>query len=149
MFGMRGFTGVAGQRALSTGILLIAGGGLALYQMTSLVLGPAGARQLHLSLTIPAADPDEGGQSWGTASSLLLGTLAPASTAAPVRAASTTAHKASAIPVARPAAAPVAPVAPVAPQPPVRQPVPVSKPSLHQDQDQERKAGVQKNDDTD
>jgi hypothetical protein len=146
MLGMRGFTGVAGQRALSSGILLIAVGGLGLYQMTSLVLGPAGARQLHLSLTIPAADPDEGGQSWGTASSLLLGTLAPASTAAPVRAASIKAHSASAIPAARPAAAPVAPVAP---QPPVRQPVPVSKPSLHQDQDQERKAGVQKSDDTD
>jgi hypothetical protein len=147
MLGMRGFTGVAGQRALSSGILLIAVGGLGLYQMTSLVLGPAGARQLHLSLTIPAADPDEGGQSWGTASSLLLGTLAPASTAAPVRAASIVAHSASAITAARPAAAPVAPVPTVTPQQPVRQPVPVSKPSLHQDQ--ERNAGGQKSDDTD
>jgi hypothetical protein len=143
MLGMRGFTAVAGQRALSTGILLIAVGGIALYQMTSLVLGPAGTRQLHLSLTIPAADPNEGGQSWGTASSLLLGTLAPASTAAPVRAASIMAHTASAIPAARPVAA----MAPVTPQPPVRQPVPVSKPSPQEDQ--ERKAGVQKSDDTD
>ncbi len=59
------FTGVAGHRALSAGILLIAGGGLALYQMTSLVLGPGGSRQLHVSLTVPSADPDERAESWG------------------------------------------------------------------------------------
>ena len=59
------FTGVAGHRALSAGILLIAGGGLALYQMTSLVLGPGDSRQLHVSLTVPSADPDERAESWG------------------------------------------------------------------------------------
>ena len=53
---MRGLNAVAGQRGLSAGTLLIAAGGLALYQMTSLVLGPAGSRELHLSLGIPAVD---------------------------------------------------------------------------------------------
>ncbi len=62
---MWGFSGVAGHRALSAGILLIAGGGLALYQVTSLVLGPGGSRELHISLTVPSADPDERAESWG------------------------------------------------------------------------------------
>ena len=56
---MRGLLTVAGQRGLSAGTLLIAAGGLALYQMTSLVLSPAGSRELHLSLAIPAVDADE------------------------------------------------------------------------------------------
>jgi len=53
---MRGLLAVVGQRGLSAGTLLIAAGGLTLYQMTSLVLGPAGSRELHLSLAIPAVD---------------------------------------------------------------------------------------------
>jgi len=61
---MWGFTGVAGHRALSAGVLMIAGGGLALYQMTSLVLGPGGIREVHISLTVPSADPDERTESW-------------------------------------------------------------------------------------
>ena len=56
---MRGLLAVAGQRGLTTGTLLIAAGGLTLYQMTSLVLGPAGSRVLHLSLAIPAVDADD------------------------------------------------------------------------------------------
>jgi hypothetical protein len=40
-------------------LVLSAAGGLALYQMTSLVLGPAGSRELHLSLAIPTVDADE------------------------------------------------------------------------------------------
>ncbi len=56
---MRGLLAVAGQRGLTTGTLLIAAGGLTLYQMTSLVLGPAGSRELHLSLAIPAVDADD------------------------------------------------------------------------------------------
>src|SRR5437763_1636457 len=59
MLGMRGLLAVAGQRGLSAGTLLIAAGGLTLYQMTSLVLGPAGSRELHLSLAIPAVDADD------------------------------------------------------------------------------------------
>ena len=56
---MRGLLAVAGRRGLSTGTLLIAAGCLTLYQMTSLVLGPAGSRVLHLSLAIPAVDADD------------------------------------------------------------------------------------------
>ena len=56
---MRGLLAVAGQRGLSVGSLLIAAGALTLYQMTSLVLGPAGSRELHLSLAIPAVDADD------------------------------------------------------------------------------------------
>jgi hypothetical protein len=82
MHGMWEFTGVAGHRALSAGILLIAGGGLALYQMTSLVLGPGGSRQLHVSLTVPSADPDERAESWGNNPALgMVVALAPSVTA--------------------------------------------------------------------
>ena len=56
---MRGLLAVAGRRGLSAGTLLIAAGCLTLYQMTSLVLGPAGSRVLHLSLAIPAVDADD------------------------------------------------------------------------------------------
>ena len=56
---MRGLLAVAGQRGLSVGSLLIAAGALTLYQMTSLVLGPAGSRELHLSLAIPAVDAED------------------------------------------------------------------------------------------
>src|SRR5205823_3863534 len=59
MLGMRGLLAVAGQRGLSAGTLLIAAGGLTLYQMTSLVLAPAGSHELHLSLAIPAVDADD------------------------------------------------------------------------------------------
>ena len=56
---MRGLLAVVGQRGLSAGTLLIAAGGLTLYQMTSLVLAPAGSHELHLSLAIPAVDADD------------------------------------------------------------------------------------------
>src|SRR5437764_10922884 len=59
MLGMRGLLAVAGQRGLSAGTLLITAGGLTVYQMTSMVLGPAGSRELHLSLAIPAVDADD------------------------------------------------------------------------------------------
>jgi len=46
----------ARHQAFSVVTLLILGSGLALYQMTSLVLGPAGSRQLDLSLSIPTVE---------------------------------------------------------------------------------------------
>lgn len=55
---MPGFTAVASRRALSAGTVLVFGGGLALYQMTSLLLGPAGSRDFHLSLSIPAVEDE-------------------------------------------------------------------------------------------
>lgn len=41
------------------GMLLAIGGALALYQMTSLVLGPGANRQLSISLNIPAVDVED------------------------------------------------------------------------------------------
>jgi len=75
MLGMRGLLAVAGQRGLSAGTLLIAAGGLALYQMTSLVLGPAGSRELHLSLAIPAVDADDVSEGATPSGSHSLGTV--------------------------------------------------------------------------
>jgi len=48
--------GVASGRILSAGVILAGAAGLALYQLTSLVLGPVSTRQLDLSLTIPAVE---------------------------------------------------------------------------------------------
>jgi hypothetical protein len=75
MLGMRGLLAVAGQGGLSAGTLLIAAGGLALYQMTSMVLGPAGSRELHLSLAIPAVDADEVSEAATPSGSHSLGTV--------------------------------------------------------------------------
>jgi hypothetical protein len=74
MHRMRGFTAVASRKALSAGTMLVFGGGLALYQMTSLVLGPAGSRELHLSLTIPAVE-EELSEPKSPSAKLSLGTL--------------------------------------------------------------------------
>jgi hypothetical protein len=54
---MPGITAVASRRGFSAGAVVVLGVGLAVYQLTSLVLGP-GSRQLHLSLAIPAVDVD-------------------------------------------------------------------------------------------
>src|ERR1700682_6730998 len=95
MHGMQGFSAVAERRAFSTGTLLIVAGGLALYQMTSLVLGPAGGRQLHISLSLPAVEPDEHSESWSSAN-ISLGTLASLAPAVSAQASSTVTHRASA-----------------------------------------------------
>ncbi len=123
MTGMRGFTAVAGQRPLSMGTLLIAAGALALYQMTSLVLGPAGSRQLHLSLNLPAVEPDDRSQSWSAGPNLSLGTLAPLSPAVSTPARPIVTHRASVTQPAHRYGAPATPVAvAVAPQPPIAPP---------------------------
>lgn len=122
---MSGFTAVAGPRALSVGSLVIAGAALALYQMTSLVLGPGGSRQLHLSLTVPAADTAERAESWISSGKLTLGTLVAPAPATRVWARPAVAHRASGTPAGYVAPAPIAPVAsPV----PVASPLPVATP---------------------
>ncbi len=91
---MRGFTAVASRRALSAGTLLVFGGGLALYQMTSLVLGPFGSRELHLSLTIPAIE-DELSEPKTSGVNLAIGTLVGPGPAASVSVPSTASDRAS------------------------------------------------------
>src|ERR1700681_4121475 len=121
MHGMHGFSAVAERRALSTGTLLIVGGGLALYQMTSLVLGPAGSRQLHLSLSLPAVEPDERSESWSAGTNLSLGTLAPLAPRVSAQASSSLAQHASTTTAGHKPAAPAPSVA-VTPQGPATQP---------------------------
>ncbi len=78
---MPGFTAVAGHRALSAGTVLFFGGGFALYQITSLVLGPAASREFHLSLTIP--DVEELAEPQTSDVGLALGTLVAPGAAGP------------------------------------------------------------------
>ena len=71
---MPGVTAGTSRWALSAGTLLLLVGGLALYQMTSLLLGSAGSRQLQVSLALPAvANEDPSALSFGADS--VLGTL--------------------------------------------------------------------------
>ena len=53
---MPGVQGVASGRVLSAGAILVFGAGLALFQLTSLLLGPVSSRQLDFSLTIPTVE---------------------------------------------------------------------------------------------
>jgi hypothetical protein len=120
MHRMWGFPGVAGHRALSAGTVLILGGGLVLYQMTSLVLGPSGCRQLDLSLTVPGADLEERSESWTSTKPVAIGTLAGPSRAASAPTPSV-AHRGSATRAGHAAAPPVS-VQPVASQAPTAHP---------------------------
>lgn len=91
------------RHATSAGILLIFGAGLALYQLTSLALGPAGSRQIDLSVSIPGVEViDQSGSIWPPANPTL-GTRLPT----PARAAM----------AARTVAATLTPPAPVATSP--------------------------------
>jgi hypothetical protein len=138
---MQGLSAVSGHRALSAGALLIAAAGLALYQMTSLVLGPTGSRELHLSLSVTATDPEERSESWAASTNVSLGTIAGPTPAAPARAASTASHRASATPTVQRHAPPALPALPASPvpvaslppttQPPTTQP-PTSQPPTTQ-----------------
>ena len=149
---MSGFTGVHGHRALSLGSLVIAGAVLALYQMTSLVLGPGGSRQLHLSLAVPAVDTQERTESWTSSGKLALGTLVAPAPAAPTSVRSAVAHRASVTPAAYVAPAPVPPVAspvPVVSPVPVTSPLPAPHPSAPPiTREPDSQPGTQKSDDT-
>ena len=122
---MWGSPGVAGHRVISVGTVLVVGGGLALYQMTSLVLGPGGSRQLNLSLAVPAVDTQEPTESWSPNGKLTLGTLVAPAPAARVWARPAVAHRASGTPVGyvapvpapHPSASPVPPIVRGGPDP--------------------------------
>lgn len=72
-------------RSVSMGALLALGSGLALYQLTSLVLGPAGSRSLPLSLSLPVTEVEDLSDPVTSNVNLILGSLMPA---APLAAAS-------------------------------------------------------------
>src|ERR1700686_2541934 len=116
---MGGSPGVVCHRVISVGTVLVVGGGLALYQMTSLVLGPGGSRQLNLSLAVPAVDTQERTESWSPSGKLVLGMLATPAPAARASARSSVAHRVASTPAGSVASTPAAPVAP---------PVPVATP---------------------
>jgi len=67
-----------GPRALSAATALVFGGGLALYQMTSLALGPPAGRQLHLSLSLPALEGNDRVEPAASSTTVVLGVLASA-----------------------------------------------------------------------
>jgi hypothetical protein len=129
MHGMWGSPGVAGHRVISVGTVLVVGGGLALYQMTSLVLGPSGSRQLHLSLAVPAVDTQERTESWSPSGMLTLGTLVAPAPATRVWARLAVPHRASGTLVGYVTPTPVATPAPAATPVPVASPAPEPHPS--------------------
>lgn len=64
------------SKAVSAGTLLLVSGGLALYQVTSLVLAPQAVRQINLSLSVPAVNAEEPGAPLGGDVTVVLGELA-------------------------------------------------------------------------
>ena len=119
--------GMAKPQAFSAATLLILGSGLALYQMTSLMLGPAGSRQLDLSLSLPTLETHELGES--PASGAVIGNLV---IPVPLASSSTTvpAHRATSRTAAPPKTTSVAPV-PVVPPPSVVTVPPVAPQDAH------------------
>jgi hypothetical protein len=105
---MAGLTAGASRWALSAGTVLVLGGGLALYQVTSLVLGPAGSRQLNISLTVPAFAVDDPSESPGLSLDRMLGTLAAPVPTVAVAARHAAARRLSRTAAVQPAATPVA-----------------------------------------
>jgi hypothetical protein len=68
--------GVANGRIVSAGATLVFGAGLALYQLTSLVLGPASSRQIDLSLSIPGIELQDLSDSNASTIKFVIGTRA-------------------------------------------------------------------------
>ena len=134
---MRGLPTVAGYQALSAGTVLIAAGGLALYQMTSLVLGPAQARELPVSLTIPTVDADRLPETVGPGASHILGmAVAPTPSATPSRQAQHRLAQPQAIATPNPAPIVATPTAhPVASEPPSKHKQRHPKPPKHHEND--------------
>lgn len=110
MQAMPGAHSVANGRIVSAGATLVFGAGLALYQLTSLVLGPASSRQLDLSLTVPSIELQDLSDPNASTGKLVVGTRAtpavPASyatrAAASARANSVPTPKASSLPLPLP-----------------------------------------------
>jgi hypothetical protein len=73
---MPGVHGVASGRVLSAGATFVIGAGLALYQLTSLVLGPVANRQLDFSLTMPTIEGQDLSEPLAPAITVVVGTRA-------------------------------------------------------------------------
>ncbi|HEV3097361.1 MAG TPA: hypothetical protein VG104_09470 [Candidatus Dormibacteraeota bacterium] len=112
-----------GHRAISAVTALAFGGGLALYQMTSLVLVPSGPRQLHLSLSVPSLDRTDRADPVASNTSLVLGSLAPAVKPAATGRPATRVHRIAARPTPASHATGTVTVSPVA--------TPTPRPSDH------------------
>jgi hypothetical protein len=112
MQAMPGVRGVANGRIVSAGATLVFGAGLALYQLTSLVLGPVGSRQLDLSLSIPGIEVQDLSDSNASTVKLVVGTratpVAPVSRATRVAASA----RAASAPTPKPSSRPLPTVAP-------------------------------------
>jgi hypothetical protein len=106
-----------GHRAISAATALAFGGGLALYQLTSLVLVPSGPRQLHLSLSVPSPDRMDRADPVASDTRLVLGRLAPAVKPAATGRPAARVHRIAAHPTPRPSDHPRPPVVPT-PEPP-------------------------------
>jgi hypothetical protein len=78
MQAMQRAAAAVGPRALSGATALVFAGGFALYQMTSLVLGPPATRQLQLSLSLPVLEPNDRVEPADSSTTIVLGILAPA-----------------------------------------------------------------------
>lgn len=105
---------------MSGAALMVLGGGLALYQLTSLVLGPAAEiRQLPLAITAPPIDLEDMSQPVVDTVNLVLGTMA--QPVAPARTAAAPARQ----PMVQTAVAPKSSLPPTMPvQTPAATPVP-------------------------
>jgi hypothetical protein len=62
-------------KPLSAGVLLLVSGAVALFQMSSLLLGPVASRQLDLSLSVPMVDLEDAPTSLGGQLDAVLGAL--------------------------------------------------------------------------
>jgi hypothetical protein len=111
---MRGAPGVASGRIVSAAALLVAGAGLALYQLTSLVLGPVSSRQLDLSLTIPAVEAQDVSGPMASTTTIVVGTRATPAASASRAARVVAPPRAASAPIRK---APSHPLPPVAPSP--------------------------------
>jgi hypothetical protein len=130
MQSMPGVQGVASGRTLSLGALVLFGAGFALYQLTSLVLGPVSSRQLDLSLTIPPLEVRDPSETLAPRAAVVLGTHETPAASGRGAARIASSRRAVSTPAPRIASQAV-PTVPPKPQPtvaPKAEPVAVAKP---------------------
>ena len=125
MQAMPGARGVASGRIVSAGAAFVFGAGLALYQLTSLVLGPVGSRQLDLSLSIPAIEVQDLSDSNASTVKLVVGTRATPAASAPRAIRAAASPRAASVPTPKPSSRPLPTVGPSPQSHPARKKLPV------------------------